>query len=914
VSQKDLENSHVPRLRNIIVAPVNPTERLKKWREDHPDRERATVLSSQSPQIPSSNSETRLTTPDYRIGTGARGGDWRLENALFVSSRAQGTRVLHCPSPQELHKKTWNEDFGRGGKLVQERIVNQGEPDGMDHTPDQVLPLKRKKSFADLCSMRSFVNVTVLPRIESINFVPEKLNTSLHRKLSARSRGWHSKQANTRKKAQGRTRHHPDLLLGRFANEVKIYESDPAVRNLPDPKSDIGQSYYNNILTWPLPPGISVPSPRFARRHGLVPEELPLPGGLVIKLVPTADEMAIGKNFQDTGRSKSPGNAINLAGPFTPELFKDSGIDFPQHWGNTKHIPAVGKFEVETLSDMGTLGDAAQSPSKDLQSISQDIQASSKSVLTRSEQEHRIYTLEEPSYHPLKKWRVESTVSLPNIMITHRRRWHRFAWKRCLEGTPSGTAPVTGVLREPRSVLTHPLTGLVKTFQQTYPESFHPEDGENSPLASLLKEHNSLDKLRSLGQFHSKNLEVMSAENCASNESANTTQPSIITVIRSCNSAGNEIEADEMNKPFHLMDIPDITVNPLDGSKEHSTQTFDSEKISASKTHQRYKIGPLTRGNSLQIEPAINTLDSTMIEGNSNGKSIVEIALEILQETGYVHSEMMLNFGSSSTKRYKRVLNNNKAETFDKRENNNFKFFVTNSLEGTPANSLTLTHKVAELTQGWLDLQKASEMDLNRDLPPLPLATDSQSLQLGDQSQQHSLELREECTLELLRPLCYDPVRDSLKYGGLHYHPDGMCYHPEVCQHPPRTSSMPQTATPLETSMASKHYQVEERQYLQPSPAANSVAQDVIGPIRASDASYGSEGSSGIMGNFIPVKIVASPFVNVTRAVHVPRIKYIFPFLCNLLQLITDRTDCSMWATDQQPKPNTTYEKAVLQE
>lgn len=355
-------------------------------------------------------------------------------------------------------------------------------------------------------------------------------------------------------------------------------------------------------------------------------------------------------------------------------------------------------------------------------------------------------------------------------------------------------------------------------------------------------------------------------------------------------------------------------MNPLDGSEEHSTQTFDSEKNSASKTHQRYKIGPLTTGNSLHIEPTINTLDSTMIEGNSNGKSTVEIALEILQETGYVHSEMMLNLGSSSTKRYKRVLNNNKAETFDKRENNNFKFCVTNSLEGTPANSLTLTHKVAELTQGWLDLQKASEMDLNRDLPPLPLATDFQYLQLGDQSQQHSLELREECTLELLRPLCYDPVRDSLKYGGLQYHPDGMCYHPEVRPHPPRTSSMPQTATPLEASMASKHYQVEARQYLQPLPAANSVAQDVIGPIRASDASYGSEVSSGIMGNFIPVKIVASPFANVTRAVYVPRIKYISPFLCNLLQLITDRTDCSMWATDQQPKSNTTYEKALLQE
>jgi hypothetical protein len=466
-------------------------------------------------------------------------------------------------------------------------------------------------------------------------------------------------------------------------------------------------------------------------------------------------------------------------------------------------------------------------------------------------------------------------------MVTNRHRWYRFAWKRCPEGTPSGTAPVTGVLREPRLVLTHPLRDLTKAFQQKRSESFHSEEGENSTLASLLKEHNSLDKLRSLGQCHSKNLEVIPAENCAINESTNTTQPSTITVTRSCISAGDKIEADEMYKPFLLMDIPDITVNPLDSSKKHLTQTCDSKKISPSKTHQRYKIGPLTTGNSLQIEPVINTLDSTRIEGNSNGKSTVEIALEILRETGYVHSEMMLNCGSSGAKRYIRVLNN-KAEAFDKRENNNFKFCATNSLESTPANLLTLTHKVAELTQGWLDLQKASKMDLNRDLPPLPLATDPQSLQLGNQFQQHSLELREECTLELLQPLCYDPVRDSLKYGGLHYHPDGMRYHPEVRQHPPRTSSMPQTATPLETSVSSKHYQVEARQYLQPSPAANSVAQDVFGPIRASDASYDSKGSSGIMGNFIPVKMVALPPMNVTKAVHVQHIKYIFLLLSNL--------------------------------
>jgi hypothetical protein len=114
---------------------------LKKWREDHPERERATLSSSQSSQTLSSNSEIQPITPGYGIGTGAHGGDWRLENALFISSKAQVTRILHRPSAQELHKKTWNKYFGRGGKLVQERTAIPGQlVDGINHSPENEIP------------------------------------------------------------------------------------------------------------------------------------------------------------------------------------------------------------------------------------------------------------------------------------------------------------------------------------------------------------------------------------------------------------------------------------------------------------------------------------------------------------------------------------------------------------------------------------------------------------------------------------------------------------------------------------------------------------------------------------------------------------------------------------------------------
>lgn len=862
---------------------------MKKWREDHPAREPATPSSSQSSQAPSSNSEIQPITPDYGIGTGARGGDWRLENALFVSSKAQGTRILHCPSAQELHKKTWNEDFGRGGKLVQERTIIPGQPvEGIDHSPDKILPLKRKKSFADLRSMRSIADVPVIQRMQSMSFVPLKLNTSLRRKFSPRVRGWHSKQASTMKTRRTRTRHnHPDPLLGRFASEVKTYEGNPAVRDLPDPDSDIGKPYYRNIPTWPLPLGICVPSPRFARKHGLVPEEVPLPGGVVIKLVPTAYEMAIEKSFQDAPGSQSTKSAIDLAGPFTPELFKDSGIDFPRHWGDTEPVPACGKLEVEALSDMGALGDAAQSPSKNLLSISESMQTSSSfSVLPWPEQRHLLDSPNEVSYHPAKNWRVGPTASVPKYMELNRGQGHKFTLKRCPEGPTSIILPATITLREARRILTHPPADPTKAIQQTLSASLYPEQVASSISASFANEGHSLDTLSSPWPYHSGNAVIAQAVDRVVMEPANPSQSSAIAVNGSYNPAGDGVEADEQNEPSPQKDIPEITVNPPpEGSKDHSTQASGSEKASMRNKCQRYKIALLTTGDRLVVEAPINVLNSTMIEEHADGKSTVELALEMLRETGCVHLESMLSCGSSGAKKYPRVVinhNNENTEALKKRRNNNIKTSTTNSPEDSSDTSSTLIHKSEELTKRWLDLQKGSAMDLNRDLPPLPLTTDSQYLQLGEQSHQHSLESVPDCTLELLQPLYYDPVRDSLKYGGIHYHPDGMRYYPEVLQHPPRTSSMPRPGTPLNTAAGTMYQQVKAGERLKPSPATHAPAEDVLEPTCASDASYSSEVSSGIMGNFIPVKTVVSPSVILTRAVHVPRIEYI-PFITGLL-------------------------------
>ncbi len=761
---------------------------------------------------------------------------------------------------------------------MQERIVNLGEPvDRVDHTPDQEMPLKRKKSFADLRSMRYFVDVPVLRRIQSMNFVPEKPNASLRRKLSTRDRGRHNKQAKTSNKGQAWTRHH-DPLLERFASEVKIYEGDPAVRDLPDPESDIGKPYYRNILTWPLPGGICVPSPRFARKHGLVPEEIPLPGGVVIKLVPTADEVAIRKIFQDAIGSISPSNGTNLAGPFTPELFKDGGIDFPQRWGNTEDVPASGKVEAEALSDMGALGDAAQSPSKHLQSINEGkVGFSSFSIVTGHKHQNPVSLPNELSCHPLKIESLGQTASAPKAMESNSRQWYSFTWKRC-----SKRPTVTRALGEPHLVLTHPLTDFTKAVQESVSKTFRLEEVDNSISMSPSKERQYFDILSLVGPGHSKNAAPTPAKDCAVMDPVNATEASSIIVSSGCNLGSNEIKADRRNGVSLSKEISEITVNHLAcGSKVESTRTYDDlEKLFARNKHRRHETALLTTGNPPVVQTAINILDSTMIEWNTDRKSTEELALDLLEGTGYGYSEPLRSCDSSGAKKYKRVQNNNdnlNAESLSKRVNNNSKTCTTYSPEDSPDNSVTLIHKSEELSAGWLVLQKESEMDLNRDLPPLPFTTDSQSEQLeqlADQSQQESFESAG-CTLEHLHPLYYDPDRDSLQYGGLHYHPDGMRYYTEVIQHPPRTSSMPNAGTLLETAEASTHHQVKAGENLNSLPAAHALEQDAFGPTRASNATHGSEGSSGIMGNFIPVKMVSSPSAIVTRAVKLPRIEYI---------------------------------------
>ena len=90
------------------MGPVVPTERLRLWRAAKSDKaknrgQRLGILRQQDP--------ANVQSQNF----GVRGRlDWQIEFSTFVTVPGQTTRVIYCPSAQQLHELCWNEDYGRG--------------------------------------------------------------------------------------------------------------------------------------------------------------------------------------------------------------------------------------------------------------------------------------------------------------------------------------------------------------------------------------------------------------------------------------------------------------------------------------------------------------------------------------------------------------------------------------------------------------------------------------------------------------------------------------------------------------------------------------------------------------------------------------------------------------------------------
>jgi len=139
-------------------------------------------------------------------------------------------------------------------------------------------------------------------------------------------------------------------------------------------------------------------------------------------------------------------------------------------------------------------------------------------------------------------------------------------------------------------------------------------------------------------------------------------------------------------------------------------------------------------------------------------------------------------------------------------------------------------------------------MNLNRDLPPLPAPIPTQPLDIRKHTKHNHVASTSDSKGEILLPLCYDPVRDGINYGGIQYHRDSIRYYPKVVQHPPRTSSMRKSNPPDNMSAGNRSERLETAECSSTPSAVRSIA------LSTSISSCPPNASCGIMGNFMPLK------------------------------------------------------------
>lgn len=156
------------------------------------------------------------------------------------------------------------------------------------------------------------------------------------------------------------------------------------------------------------------------------------------------------------------------------------------------------------------------------------------------------------------------------------------------------------------------------------------------------------------------------------------------------------------------------------------------------------------------------------------------------------------------------------------------------------------------------------KMDLNRELPPLPVLNSIIPLHIrkkSEEKQQMKSFEEPEPEPERLLPLCYNPVRDGLKYRGIQYHPEGIRYWPEVSQHQLHTSPMPMVDTYAEVSLRPIQNGAIATKFSKARAAVKSAAIIFEGH---------HEVSTGIMGNFMPLAPPGQSIYSGTESARVP--------------------------------------------
>lgn len=266
--QADLELPHVPHL-TTVTSTIVPTAKLTRWRKDHPQRYQ-TRLSDYSPNLERSS----LFSSGIRTRK-----SWVIEYTMYVSSRNGGTRPFRQITAREFHEMQWNPNTNSLGRLVGEKSIDLGE-------------FLQKRDIAEPAD--------------------EKCATASRFSLGSRLFRGRSKMEHT-------------------TNKLRVAKKPPIRLSKPEwppnrPDCDATASLYDmleqrsncRVSEW------DIPNANFARKFGLYTDSGPLPP--FIRELPVAEDKAMDLATGPTMRELVCPRRFR--GPFTPQLWFDSGLDY----------------------------------------------------------------------------------------------------------------------------------------------------------------------------------------------------------------------------------------------------------------------------------------------------------------------------------------------------------------------------------------------------------------------------------------------------------------------------------------------------------------------------------------------------------------------------------------------------------
>jgi uncharacterized membrane protein len=332
--QFDFTNAHVPRLGNVIVGPVQPTQALQKHREEVRRRE-VENMDLSGPRLSMSAA--------FAPGNIASGGSgirnrhsWQINHSVYVSNVSSGTQVLYCPTPRRLNEMSFDQDFGRGGRLVEERYFSFGRLSFVRSSP----PVRNSAS-TDQQMLEDKEETT---SIKNKKKKKKKRGVGVSLLLCGITRFLKSKNGTSSRTS------FPRDFEGQGTAEAKEFDTSHEMKTLPDTPSLEGKRYYANVPTIALPDNVTLPA-AFFRKHGLIAEHESLPEDIQLINPPSAEDKAIrnahlisrrihgrtvSENLdQNSHKTCDVSNEEVFNGPFTAALFKDGGLDF--NWDNDQY-------------------------------------------------------------------------------------------------------------------------------------------------------------------------------------------------------------------------------------------------------------------------------------------------------------------------------------------------------------------------------------------------------------------------------------------------------------------------------------------------------------------------------------------------------------------------------------------------